>query len=160
VYFYVGGNPVGSIDPLGLFEDVPMRRPPSFFELTTLEALRRDTTLSEAISRGEGSRYVTAPAVMLPQAFGVVGSAGFAGCRIAPEVAREVANVCKNPLLALALGASICGSSKETQTGQRPEGKPPGSARQYSEDRRKLLELRDAAERARQGNPAGLSSLP
>jgi RHS repeat-associated protein len=67
---------------------------------------------------------------------------------------------CKIPILAAALGASICASTLETQTGQRPQGKPPGSARQYSVDRTRLQELKDASERATQTTAAGSSSVP
>ena len=53
IFAYVDGNPLWAVDPEGL----------QFLKLTTVEGLRRDTTLDEAVRAGAWTRTVTMPAI-------------------------------------------------------------------------------------------------
>ena len=120
-------------------------RPPSLLDLTTVASLRRDTTLDQAISDGALTRTITLPAIGLalsPIPIGLVGSTSevaVAVCRAAPEILPKVAEACKNPLLALTLGAAICGSTT---------GITQGSARSFPRDRERIEEIITASGRA------------
>ncbi len=76
--------------------------------------------------------------VGVPALIGTVGAtvpiAGEACLTTAVRNAVKVKDVCKNPTLAVVLGATICTHGAE--------GKPPGSARQYPEQSRRIEEIR------------------
>lgn len=149
-YAYAHGVPLMLIDTLGLDPEFPsLDHPPSMLDLTTMQAVRRDTTLNEAISRGEGFRNLTGPlmigATTFPYAGALATESSIAACRAVPEVAPKVAEACKNPLLAFLLGSAICG--KMTGTVKDLPG-------EYARTRERLQEIRDASERVSRVNAA------
>jgi hypothetical protein len=74
----------------------------------------------------------------VPALIGTVGAtasiAGEACLTTAARNAVKIKDICKNPTLAAILGATICTHGAE--------GKPPGSARQYPEQSRRIEEIR------------------
>jgi RHS repeat-associated protein len=84
-YAYAANNPYKYIDPDGRDPDLP-----SFFSLSTVEGLRRDTTLDQAVQAGDLTRNVTMPAVATaasPSAIGVAGTGAVATAAAAGEAA-------------------------------------------------------------------------
>jgi len=147
LYLYAANWPTRFVDPDGL-------------QVFTLNAFTRGEHRIPSEDAGRISDFSSAVAVT-GVSVAAVGPYAVAGaieswalvCRALPA-AKTIKEACKNPLMAAALGASICASTSET------EGMPPGSARQYSTDRTRLQEIKDASERARQGSQAGSRALP
>ena len=85
----------------------PEMVPPSFFSLTTFSAARRDTTLQQAVYRGELTRNITFPILATtaaPAAVGVVGSAA-----LVPGIPAAVLQACNGPFTAAVFGVALCG---------------------------------------------------
>jgi RHS repeat-associated protein len=72
-YTYANNSPYKYVDPDGRDPEMP-----SFFTLSTMEGLKRDTSLDQAVGRGALTRDVTLPtiaAVATPSAIGIAGIA-------------------------------------------------------------------------------------
>jgi RHS repeat-associated protein len=137
-YLYVKGNPIGYLDPEGLF-------------LIAAHAMSRDPEVAENAtvisSVGTGAGVATIGTVGVGVVAGYTPSV-IAGVATVPEVAAACYRIlksdpCKNAILAAALGANICGNAS---------GTVKGSAREYVRTRERLQEIRDASERASRAN--------
>lgn len=153
MYSYVDGDPVSFTDLLGLQGEITPT-PPNFFTLTTFEALKKGVTLDEAVRSGVLTREVTLPGISIGLAAPVVAAVGVVGgaavCRVIPEMLPKVAEACKNPLLALTLGAAICGNVS---------GTVKDSARNFIRDRETIEEIGNATSRTLRRN-TGSASRP
>jgi RHS repeat-associated protein len=154
-FAYAVPNPLGTIDPLGLQADpllgIGSEQAATFFTMTTFAAAQRTYTVHEAVEAGSLFRSVTAPSIIaggIPYVLQMGGQAAVVtgvACRALPEVLPKALEACRNPLLAAALGASICGSTAGTVR---------GSAREFVRTRERLDEIREASERVRRSNDA------
>ena len=103
MYTYVRGNPISYVDPMGLDVDLQIR-PPSMLTLTTVSALRRDTTLDQAVSDGALTRNFTLPAIGIAASGNAIGLATAS----ATACAVPVASVAATAIKANARNLTIC----------------------------------------------------
>lgn len=147
-YAYVDDNPLSNYDPTGLFLTTTLNELTRGEHRIPPEDAMRISNLSSAVGVS-GAAVAALPAVIVG---GGEGSALI--CRAAlPPVIKRIPAACKIPLLAAALGASICASSADG--GKGTAGKPPGSARQYPRDRETIDKVGEAARQQQRQNVGG-----
>jgi RHS repeat-associated protein len=124
-YAYANNSPYKYIDPDGRDSDLP-----SFFTLSTMEGLRRDTTLDQATQRGALTRSVTMPAIAIaasPSAIGVVGTSAVATPAVAGEVAGAVVETVGTRKAGLAALTLVGALGKAVIQGPKPASLPQQS---------------------------------
>ncbi len=141
-YLYANANPLLFIDPDGLFG-------------LLLNEFRRGGSRiprQDALAINQFSNRLAEVSTIVAAAgpLAIAGSieVGVAACRAIPEALPKAAEVCKKPILAFALGASICGNAA---------GTVKGSARRFSSDRELIDRITEASGRTLRRNTGSVS---
>jgi hypothetical protein len=124
-YFYANNSPYKYIDPDGRDPDLP-----SFFGLSTVEGLRRDTTLDQAVQAGSLTREVTMPAVTTaaaPSAIGLTGTGAAATVAAAGEAAGAVVGAVGTRKVGIAALTLVGALGKGVVKGPKPPSIPQQS---------------------------------
>jgi hypothetical protein len=133
-YAYADGNPLTYVDPQGLLFTAALNEFARGEHRVPTEDAIRISHFSSAVALTGATISALGPLTLTTAV-----EVGAVACRAAPEVIPKVAEACKNPAMAVLLGASICGNMSGTVKA--------GSARDFARTRERIQEIRDASER-------------
>jgi RHS repeat-associated protein len=121
-YSYANNSPYKYIDTDGRDPELP-----SFFTLSTVEGLKRETTLDQAVQRGELTRGVTMPAIAIavaPSAIGVVGTGAVGVPAVAGEIGGAVVEAVSTRKAGVAALTLVGALGKAVVQGPKPASLP------------------------------------